>query len=241
MIEQLQERLQHPFRNRDLLEQAITHRSYLNEHPEHRYSHYERLEFLGDAILQYVASTFLYDRFPSMAEGRMTRLRAWLVRTETLADFSRELALGNVIRMARGEEIEGGRDRDSILCDVFEAIVGAIYLDSDLGTVQAFILPFIQPALNDVISRQRDKDAKSLFQEWVQAIFRITPTYQVLQELGTEHDKVFQSGVVIAETVVAVGEGRNKQTAEKLAAEKALELVRMGALPYPPTSHTAAQ
>lgn len=241
MIERLQENLHYTFNKPELLEQAITHRSYLNEHPDHQYSHYERLEFLGDAILQYIASAFLYDRFPSMAEGRMTRLRAWLVRTETLASFSRQLEIGPLIRMARGEEIEGGRDRDSILCDVFEAIIGAMYLDSNLATVQRFAMYFLEPTLSDVMTRQQDKDPKSLFQEWVQAIFRITPTYQVLEEIGTEHDKTFKSGVMIENVLVGMGEGRNKQSAEQLAAEHALNLVRVGALPYPPTNHTAAR
>jgi ribonuclease III len=242
MITQLQQQLHYQFTDQDLLLQAMTHRSYLNEHPDYSLGHNERLEFLGDAVLQLIASDFLYDRFPAMPEGRMTRLRAWLVRTETLAAFGREMGLGEAIRMARGEEIEGGRDRDSILCDTFEAVVGAMYLDSDPGTVRRFVMPFFEPMLVDILTRQKDKDAKSLFQEWSQAIFRLTPTYNLIEELGAEHEKTFRVAVVLDTTIVGIGEGRNKQTAEQAAAGQAISQARVGALPYPPkTPHTAAQ
>lgn len=241
MIELLQQHMQYTFNDTDLLVQAITHRSYLNEHREHTLGHNERLEFLGDAVLQVIASDFLYDRFPSMPEGRLTRLRAWLVRTETLAEFARQLDLGEVIQMARGEEIDGGRQRDSILCDAFEAVLGAMYLDSDLNTARRFIMPFLEPMLVEILTMQKDKDAKSLFQEWSQAIFRLTPTYELLEEIGTEHNKIFRVAVVLNATIVGMGEGRNKQSAEQAAAAAAITQARVGALPYPPSNHTAAQ
>lgn len=241
MTAALELRLHYQFNDQDLLQQAITHRSYLNEHADYKLGHNERLEFLGDAVLQLIASDFLYDRFPSVPEGRMTRLRAWLVRTETLAQFARQLQLGGVILMARGEEIDGGRERDSLLCDAFEAIIGAMYLDGGMQIATTFVMPFLEPMLVDILTRQQDKDAKSLFQEWAQAIFRITPTYQVLEELGEEHNRVFRTGVMIEQTVVGIGEGRNKQIAEQAAAGHALSLARVGALNYPPKDHTADQ
>lgn len=240
MIAEIQELLGYRYRDTDLLVQAITHRSYLNENRRFKLGHNERLEYLGDAVLQLVASEFLFERFPSMPEGRMTRLRAWLVRTETLADFARSLNLGTYVQMARGEEIDGGRERDSLLCDAFEAIIGSIYLDSDIHTARRFIMPFLEPMLVEILTKQQDKDPKSLFQEWVQAIFRITPTYELLEEIGEERDKTFRVGVLIEATIVGFGEGRNKQTAEQAAATHALSQARVGGLPYPPRNMTVS-
>ncbi len=232
MIEQLQAELGYEFNDVTLLEQAITHRSYLNENPSYTLGHNERLEFLGDAVLQLIASDLLFDRFVDMSEGRMTRIRGWLVRTETLASFARKIQLGSFLRMARGEEIDGGRDRDSMLCNAFEAIIGAMYLDSDLETVRQFILPYFEDTLAEILARQHDKDPKSLFQEWAQALFRITPTYTVLEEIETAHKKQFRIGVVLDNVIVGEGEGRSKQAAEQAAASHAIKLASMGALPF---------
>ncbi len=232
MIEQLQAQLDYEFNDVMLLEQAITHRSYLNENPHYQLGHNERLEFLGDAVLQLIASDLLFDRFGDMTEGRMTRIRAWLVRTETLADFARQIQLGPILRMARGEELDGGRERASMLCNAFEAVIGAIYMDSDINTVRQFILPFFENSLVEILARQQDKDPKSLFQEWSQALFRLTPTYTVLEEVGNEHDKLFRVGVVLDNVVVGEGEGRSKQIAEQAAASHAINLISMGALPF---------
>lgn len=232
MIEQLQAQLAYEFNHVSLLEQAITHRSYLNENPRYQLGHNERLEYLGDAVLQLIASDLLYDRFGDMTEGRMTRIRAWLVRTETLAEFARQIQLGPVLRMARGEELDGGRDRATMLCNAFEAVIGAMYLDSSLTRVRQFILPFFETTLVEILARQQDKDPKSLFQEWAQALFRLTPTYTVLEELGTEHDKVFRIGVVLDNVIVGEGEGRSKQVAEQAAASHAINLASIGALPF---------
>lgn len=232
MIEQLQEQLGYQFNDLLLLEQSITHRSYLNENADYTLGHNERLEYLGDAVLQLIASDLLYDRFGDMTEGRMTRIRAWLVRTETLGQFGAQLNLGPIIRMARGEELDGGRERASMLCNTFEAVIGAIYIDSNIERVRQVVLPFFENSLVEILARQQDKDPKSLFQEWAQALFRITPTYKVLSETGNEHRKQYHIGVVLNEVVVGEGEGHSKQIAEQAAASHAINLASIGALPY---------
>ena len=227
-FENLQQHLDYQFNDLTLLERSITHRSYLNEHPEYTLGHNERLEFLGDSVIGYIASNFLYSRFPDMSEGKMTRLRGWLIRTETLASFARFLNFGDYIRMAKGEEDTGGRDRDTVLCNTFEAVMGAVYLDSDLETVTHFILPFFEPVLVDVLDSQKDKDPKNLFQEWSQAVFRITPTYINIIDEGMSLTPYYMVEALIGNIGVGWGEARNKQVAERLAAGQALKLARQG-------------
>lgn len=230
IIEHLQSRLNYEFKDKDLLERAITHRSYLNEHADYTLGHNERLEFLGDAVLSMIASDFLFQRFPTMSEGLMTRLRAALVRTETLADFARKLDMGSVLRMAKGEVESGGRNRNTLLCNVFEAVVGAFYIDSDMATVRRFVLPLFEPVLVDVLATQRDKDAKSLFQEWAQAVFAITPNYRTVSSRPNDPEPVFNVEVLLQQHVVGWGSGRNKQSAEQEAAQHALKTARLGLL-----------
>lgn len=223
MLDRLQAQLNHHFQNPQLLEQALTHRSYLNEHPNYSLGHNERLEFLGDAVLDFVVSDMLYGRFPQMSEGRMTRIRAALVRTETLARLARQFELGRLLKMAKGEEESGGRTRQTNLCNTFEAVMGALYLDEGLVGVQRVVQPLFNPILEAVIDQEADKDAKSRFQEWSQAEFGITPIYQTISALGEDHDKHFTVEVWVDRYVAGWGSGKSKQAAEQAAAQQALE------------------
>ncbi|NDJ84580.1 MAG: ribonuclease III [Chloroflexi bacterium] len=227
----IEHHLQYQFADRTLLERAVTHRSFLNENPEYSIGHNERLEFLGDAVLELLASTLLFQRFPDYLEGNLTRMRGWMVRTETLAGFARRLELGSVLRMARGEEDTGGRERASILCDSFEALIGALYLDGGLETVHRFIQPFFEEAIEDILASQKDKDPKSLFQEWSQAMFTITPIYRLVAATGDENDRVFTVELTLNDIPVAWGSSHRKQLAEQDAARRALSDVRAGVLP----------
>lgn len=157
-----------PFKNMLLLRRSLTHRSYINEHPESLEDN-ERLEFLGDAILDFLVGEWLYHRYPEMPEGDLTRMRSALVHTEQLADFARKLELGRGLRLGRGEILGGGRERDALLCDEFEALVGALYIDSGLNSVKEFLYPILERAALDIIANHKTEDPKSMLQEWAQA------------------------------------------------------------------------
>jgi len=224
----LQERLGMKFLDLSLLQRALTHRSYLNEHPEHNLEDNERLEFLGDAVLDFIAGAWLYDRFPELDEGHLTRLRAGLVRTETLARFAQSYLLGDSLLLGRGEAESGGRARRKNLCGSFEALVGAIYLDQGMEAARIFVEPLFGPALDDILSRSTDKDAKSLLQEWSQATFGETPVYRTVSSRGPDHAKEFTVVVVIGSTVCGQGIGYSKQIAAQAAAQQALEAIEAG-------------
>jgi ribonuclease-3 len=210
------------FSNRTLLQRALTHRSYLNENPDYPLEDNERLEFLGDAVLDFLTAEFLYHRFPEMAEGRLTNLRSALVRTEKLAQFATELELGQHLFLGRGEEESGGRERLALLCDAFEAVVGALYLDQGLPASRAFVVQLIEPALEKIIAADTDKDAKSRLQELAQSIYRLTPTYRTIGEQGPDHAKEFTVEALIGQKSYGRGTGLSKQTAAQVAAEQAL-------------------
>ena len=210
-----------------LLRRALTHRSYLNEHPEELQDN-ERLELLGDAVLDFVTGASLYSRFPEMSEGQLTRLRAALVRTEQLAEFAAGLGVGEAMRLGRGEAEAGGRARQRLLCASFEAIIGALYLDSGLEAVRQFVEPLLAQAAERVLDEQSDTDAKSLLQEWAQAEMGRTPTYRTVQTTGPDHARMFTVEVVIGDETLGSGVGRNKQAAAQAAAEEALR--RVGAM-----------
>jgi ribonuclease-3 len=212
------------FKNTALLQQAITHSSYRNEHPEVTADN-ERLEFLGDSIIAMIVGEMLYQRQPELPEGDMTRLRAALVRADTLAKLANECRLGDVLLMARGEEASGGRTRVSLLCDAFEALIGALYVDSGLPAVRRWLLPRLQAQLDDIERRALDKDARSVFQEIIQEREGITPAYEVIGESGPEHAKQFTVIVRIGERVAATGTGRSKQAAAQDAARQAMKTI----------------
>ncbi len=207
-----------------VLTRALTHRSYINEHPEALEDN-ERLEFLGDAVLDFLVGAWLYHRYPEMPEGNLTRLRSALVRTEQLAVFAQQLGLGNAIMLGKGEEEAGGRERPSLLCACFEALIGAIYLDASLEKVDAFITPMLDPAAQNILAEQKDKDPKSLLQEWAQSQGRGTPTYRTVASYGPDHAKIFEVQVYINGEDLGRGIGRSKQSAAKSAARSALELL----------------
>lgn len=227
-LKKIQEQLGVWFNDLSLLQRALTHRSYLNEHPEHALEDNERLEFLGDAVLDFVAGAWLYHRFPEMDEGRLTRLRAGLVRTETLGGFARRFQLGDSLLLGRGEDDSGGRKRLKNLCGGFEALVGAIYLDRGMAAVRELVEPLFAPALEDILGGTGDKDAKSLFQEWSQATLGLTPVYRTVASHGPDHAKEFTVAVVLGGTECGRGVGSSKQTAAQIAAQHALDAVEAG-------------
>lgn len=213
-----------PFENKSLLVRSLTHRSFLNEAPL-VHTDNERLEFLGDAVLDLVVAEILYQRFPEQREGPLTAMRASLVRRETLAEFARKIDLGDQILLGKGEEENGGRDRDAILHAAFEALVGAIFLDSDLDTVTDFLLPFLDPEIGHLRSGRLHKDAKSRLQEWSQAEHGITPRYHTIGSDGPDHAKEFTIEVHIGDRTFGVGSGNSKQRAAQAAADAALKCI----------------
>lgn len=230
------------FADKTLLQRALTHRSLVNEAPDFLVGDNERLEFLGDAVLDFLVAEFLYHRFPEQSEGALTNMRAALVRRETLARFARQIDLGRYLLMGRGEEESGGRKRPATLCAAFEALVGAIYLDQDLTAVRNFIRPFIEPELDQVLQEALDKDAKSRLQEWSQAHLGATPVYRTTEERGPDHAKTFTVQVLIAGVVYGEGEGPSKQAAAQAAALRAYErLNRLYALGRLPMSARSAE
>ena len=204
-----------------LLTRALTHRSYLNENPESLEDN-ERLEFLGDAVLDFLVGAWLYNRFPEMPEGSLTRLRSALVRTENLAQFASEIKLGDVMLLGHGESEGGGRERPALLCATFEALIGAIYIDRGIEAVREFINPMLESATQQILSGNRDKDPKSMLQEWAQSQGLGTPYYKTVSSFGPDHAKSFEVEVHIGITVHGSGIGHSKQTAAKIAAEQAL-------------------
>jgi ribonuclease-3 len=221
-LQALEEQLGLTFHDYSLLSRALTHRSYLNENPEATLEDNERLEFLGDAVLDFVVGAFLYHRFPEMDEGELTSLRAALVRAETLATFARTMELGRYLRLGYGEAETGGRDRTPILCAAFEAVVGAIYLDQGVEPVRKLVEPLISPALVQIRARSLHKDAKSEFQVWAQKYFNLTPRYKVLSSEGPDHAKTFTVQVIVGQQSWGEGSGRSKQAAQQAAATAAL-------------------
>lgn len=214
------------FNDKSLLTRALTHRSYLNENPDLPYLDNERLEFLGDAILDFVAAEFLYQHFPEMSEGELTSLRAALVKGETLARFATDLGLPANVLMSRGEEAAGGRARAPLLAGTFEAIIGALYLDQGFERAGQFILRFIEPESETIHHQRLDRDAKSMLQELSQGRFQVTPQYRLAETRGPDHAKEFTIEVVLRDKVYGRGAGRSKQIAEQQAALFAIEALQ---------------
>jgi ribonuclease-3 len=213
------------FHNLDLLGSALIHRSFLNEHPERTEGlpSNERLEFLGDAVLNLVTASWLYQTFPERSEGELTALRAALVKTPTLARFARMLNLGEHVRISRGEASNAARERPALLADVFEAVLGAIYLDQGVDAATRFVQPFLQQETDLIIAGQSDIDHRSRLQEHIQARQGITPTYRTVQISGPDHRRNFTIEVLVGEERLGVGSGASKQVAAQNAARQALE------------------
>jgi ribonuclease-3 len=214
------------FSDKALLQRALTHRSYINENPDYLLEDNERLEFLGDAVLDFIIGEYLYHRFPEIAEGRLTNLRSALVRTERLAQFAVTLELGDYLFLGRGEEESGGRQRLAILCDAFEALVGALYLDNGIDSTRQFVYKIIEPALKEILHLDNAKDAKSRLQEMAQSHCQLTPTYRTVKERGPDHAKEFTVEALIGNKAYGRGRGFSKQTAAQAAAQQALEALR---------------
>ncbi len=211
------------FRDPALLQRALTHRSYLNEHPEIALEDNERLEFLGDAIISLITAQLLYNRFPELREGDLTRLRAALVRREALAHFAGQMHLGEQLLLSRGEDDNGGRRRPAILCDAFEAVVAAIYLDQGLPAARQFVEPLLQEAIAAILIQDAPKDARSALQELTQARFALTPQYRTVAEYGPDHAKEFVVEAILGQQAFGRGSGSTKQAAGRLAAADALQ------------------
>jgi ribonuclease-3 len=217
-------RLKLPTKDQLLLTRALTHRSYVNEHQEALEDN-ERLEFLGDAVLNFIAGSWLYSNFPEMAEGEMTRMRSALVCTEQLAEFARKIDLGTYMRLGHGEDQAGGRQKDALLCATFEALIGALYLQNDIVTIQQFIHPLLDQVSKDKFSSIDSRDPKSRLQEWSQGQKLGIPKYQTVAFAGPAHERIFEIEVYIDEKKYGRGSGHNKQMAERAAAEAALKLI----------------
>ena len=222
-LSELEKTLEITFTDKSLLRRALTHRSYLNENPDYPLSDNERLEFLGDAVLDFLTAKYLYNHFPEMAEGGMTSLRAALVRSETLAHFATALNLGEYLLLSHGEAESGGRERPATLCAAFEALVGAILLDQGLQAVEDFVLRCVEPEIRHILDEELYKDAKSTLQELAQAQLQITPIYRTVAERGPDHAKEFTVEVLVGDEVYGRGIGPSKQVAEQEAAKVALQ------------------
>jgi len=222
-LDKLQETLGYRFRDVSLLQRALTHPSYVNEHPEEDVRDNQRLEFLGDAVIDFVAADWVYRSYTDFDEGRMTRLRAVLVRTETLAHFAREVGVGQALRLGHGEAEAGGGERDANLCDAFEAVVGAVYFDAGMRAARATVEPFFGPVAETALAEAADQDAKSRLQEWSQAELKVTPRYRIVSARGPDHAKTFVAEVLLEDRAVGRGLGPSKQAAEQAAAQAACQ------------------
>ena len=224
-LDRLQTRLGLRFADPMLLHSALIHRSFLHEHPDQAIglTDGERLEFLGDAILNYLAGTLLYARFPNHGEGELTGLRSALVRTATLAGFARDLGLGAYIRLSKGEEINGARERDALLADTFESLIAAIYLDQGLETARVFVNLLFEQQLEAIEAHGLALDYKSQLQQRIQAERNITPRYNVIAEQGQDPRREYTIEVLAGDTRLGAGQGPSKQAAAQAAAQAALE------------------
>lgn len=210
------------FTDWDLFEEALTHRSYLNEHKDAR-AHNERLEFLGDAVLELAVTHFLFTKYPNKPEGDLTAFRAALVNTVSLAETADAIGLNDMLLLSKGESRDTGRARQIILANAFEALLGAIYLDQGYDAAEQFIATHLYPKIDAVVQTRAWQDAKSRFQELAQDKRGVTPAYQTLAEVGPDHDKLFTVGVFVGEEKIAEGQGRSKQEAEQAAAQAAVD------------------
>ena len=223
---QLEQNIGIRFKDRKFLQTAFVHRSYLNEHPEYEGESNERLEFLGDAILEFITSRYLFNHFPNLSEGELTAFRSALVSTKNLAKTAKKLNLGKFLFLAKGEEENGGRENPGILENTVEALIGAIFLDQGLEKAKEFVEKNILSALPEIIRTKSYKNPKSQLQEVVQEKYKTPPVYKVLKEEGPDHAKIFTIAVFVEGKEMGKGKGKNKQEAEEKAAKQALEKIK---------------
>jgi len=222
-LKPLQNLLGYTFKNEKLLQTALTHRSCLNE-PGVSES-YERLEFLGDAVLEMIISVYLFNKYPDKMEGYLTAARSATVRTESLSKISKDHGIDTYIIMSKGEESTGGRNNPSILEDVIESLIGALYCDGGFDAANQFFKNFILPNAESIINENQLKDAKSLLQEKAQSKGFVSPLYKTVKESGPDHNKTFEVVVLVNNKEITTGSGKSKQDAEQNAAKKAIELI----------------
>lgn len=222
-LKKLEKKIGYEFQNKKLLTQAMTHSSYTNEHKVGKHFNNERLEFLGDAVLELVSSEFLFRKYREYPEGELTKLRASMVCEPTLALCAREINLGSYLLLGKGEEATGGRERDSIISDAMEALIGAIYLDGGFASAKEFIDRFV---LNDIENKRLFYDSKTILQEIVQKNFDQVLTYELLEERGPDHDKQFTVQAKIGEMYAGIGTGRTKKAAQQMAAYQTILKLR---------------
>ncbi|HEY4515026.1 MAG TPA: ribonuclease III [Candidatus Paceibacterota bacterium] len=226
-MESLEKKISYSFKDKDLLIQALTHRSYLNENKTYKLDHNERLEFLGDAVLELVATEYLFNAYKKKTEGELTSIRAALVNTVSLSSTASELDLGSFLQLSRGEAKDTGRARAVILANAFEALIGAIYIDGGYKSARDFIIKYLLHKTGDIVEKSLWQDPKSVLQEKAQEYAGVTPAYKTLKEIGPDHSKTFTVGVFLKSEQVGKGTGQSKQEAEIAAAENAL-----GKYPY---------
>ncbi len=222
---EIEKKLDVVFTNKDLLERAFIHRSYINENRGKALENNERLEFLGDAVLELIISSHLYSQYSKKSEGELTAIRSAIVRTESLAIQSRELGLGEHLLMSKGEEDSGGKDKDFLLANLFEAVLGAIYIDKGYQEAEIFIKKTLLPKITRIIEEESFIDPKTKVQEIIQSKYKETPTYEVLKAEGPDHDKHFTVGLKVGQKLFSEGNGASKQKAEEEAAKKALDVL----------------
>jgi len=219
----LQGKLSYTFRNMDLLSTALTHRSYVNENPQSGASDNERLEFLGDAVLGLCVSDLLMKKHADFAEGTLSKIRSLMVNEKPLADLAAQLGLGDCLLLGRGEEHSGGRAKESLLANAFEAVIAAIYLDSSFSKTKTLIRRLMKPLMNDQALAAQSFDYKTALQELCQKKYKSAPLYTLLAESGPDHDKIFEIEVAAGDSVREIGRGKSKKDAQKQAAQKAWE------------------
>jgi ribonuclease-3 len=224
-LSELEATLNFHFKKRDRLTQALIHRSYLNENRSLKLESNERLEFLGDAVLETCISQSLFRNFPKLPEGELTNLRALIVCTDNLAKTATSINLGKYIFLSKGEETHQGRSNSSILADTMESVFGAVFIDAGWTKTNRFILEILKPSIQELSQQKVFKDPKSLFQELSQAKRGITPHYQTIKETGPDHLKTFEIGVYLGDKLIATGVGNSKQKAEEDASIKATKIL----------------
>lgn len=212
------------FKDKNLLKQAFMHRSYINENTNTGMSHNERLEFLGDAVLELVVTDFLYRKYPNHAEGELTAFRSALVNAVIIAEIAAELNMNDYLLLSKGESKDTGKARQYILANTYEAYIGAVYMDSGYENAEKFIKKTLLPHTDEIVSKKLWRDAKSLVQEKAQEFFSLTPSYKVLHENGPDHDKHFTVGIFFGADLIAEGKGKSKQEAEQKSASEALKV-----------------
>ena len=224
-LNEIQKNIGLDFQNPELLEIALTHRSYLNEHQGAKLQNNERQEYLGDAVLELIISDYIFRKYPDKAEGELTSIRSAVVRTESLAEESRKLGIGEHLQMSKGEKDSGGKDKDYLLANAYEAVLGAIYLDSGMESCIQFVTRTLVPKIDNIVENNLFIDPKTQAQEIIQSRYKTTPTYEIVKEEGPDHDKKFTVALLINRKEKAQGQGTSKQKAEESAALTAIEII----------------